>query len=157
MADQPKIEGMDKLVRSLSTLPARVRRRALKAIVKAGNKVIKAELQQKAEAVQRQGTYYRSIGDKDKVYGDIGVGLVGPRRDFNEPKVYDSGEPAKKKDGTQIVQIPDNYDHLIEFGTEDTQAHPIIRETYDAKGQDAIREMERVGWDEIIAIVNGMN
>jgi HK97 gp10 family phage protein len=151
------VTGLREAMTSLQSLPKRVRSNATRKAVRAGNTVMREAIQKNADELKRQGTTMRSIGSKDKTYnnGEMGVGIVGPKKEFTEPKVTDAGNPAiSGKTGEQIQQIPDNYDHLIEFGTERSEKKSFMRPAYDTSGPAAIKAMEDSLW---ASIVEGLN
>jgi hypothetical protein len=99
-----KILGQRMMRRKLKGLPPKVRKKVMRAVVRAGAGIIRKEFKKNLRAHKRTGSLANAVSVKVKLYNYNLVGMVGVRKDV----IY-----ASKK-GRPI--IPGNYNHLLELG-----------------------------------------
>lgn len=123
-----KITGAKQLVSTLNSLAPELRKTSEKAVLRAGAKPLVKKSQ--ALAPVRTGSLKKSIGSNVRKNKDgIMTARVGPRAGFKGPslgmKVHKKGKKAGQ--AYEAFVRPQNYSHLVEYGTSHSPAKSFIR------------------------------
>lgn len=137
MAETFTIHGLDEIQRRLNEWPERLRRRALKDVLKEGTEIMREEVERRAPKPNLTAGWEAFVGDdehlKDNIVSKVTV-----------TKKYASGRV-----GVDYSKI--RHGHLVEFGHRvvikgrDTgrmsKKIPYFRPAYDSKGDEALNRM----------------
>lgn len=124
------IQGEKALLRRMDTMSSVAQRRiARPAIRQAAGEIRKLA---KRYAPRETGLLKKSIKSKLVTKRGTIIAVVGPARGMKDPDT--------KRD-------PANYAHLVEFGTQHSQAQPFLRPAFD--GTPSERIISRRMWAEI--------
>lgn len=120
-----RIDGLDLAFRKLLNLEKKGRKKAVKAMVNAGGKVLLRNLKRIAKTFQDTRTYERSLGSKVVVYRNSGVAvaIVGPRKGWG-------------RETAEGYRDPIYYAHLIEFGERGHPGHAPLRKVLDSSAAE---------------------
>jgi HK97 gp10 family phage protein len=122
-------KGAKELIRSLNELAPALKRSSEKAVLSAGARPIVARSKALAP-VGKTGSLKKSIAQNVRMGKDgIRTVRIGPRADFKGPslgmKVIKKGK--RKGQTYESFVRPQNYSHLVEYGTSRTAARSFIR------------------------------
>ncbi len=143
------LEGDVELVRKFDALPRKLARKALKAGVRAGGKIVVDRAKEFAERSKVTGLTQKSLGQKPYAWKNKeGYGtVIGAQKGFRRAQVRgrDGLKALSKKKTAALVAAsptkvkfrnPVNTLHLVELGTEHSAAKPILRPALDStRGQ----------------------
>jgi len=113
-----EIDGMKELNAAIAALgSASAKGRVTRAAVNAGGRVIRKQAKANARKIKRTGALAKSTDMKVKTYKQSGntVAIIGPQKDFTIT------DPVHGKVNPRL------YAHLVELGTERSQAKPFLR------------------------------
>lgn len=132
-----ELKGTAELERLLRELGPKVARQAGRQALRAGARIIRDEAKRLVPV--RTGTLRRAITVRARrVRRSDALGVSITVRQLTPPA------------GGRRKPVPANvYANFVEFGTAKAAAHPFLRPAFDAKSDDALREMIRVIRDAI--------
>jgi len=144
MADelQIRLDGIDELVRALRDMPAKIRRKAVRAALRKAAAVIRADAKARTPVLQQRtpfrtpGTVRRRISVRSSKFarqaGDEGVFVgVKPLRGTADTRRYGKASSRNPNDPY--------YWRFLEFGTRKMIARPFLGPAARAKGEEAVR------------------
>lgn len=137
MSVNVSIEGLDKIERKLNALPGKVARKVIRKAVRAGQKILKEEVQLRVPV------------DQGKLKESIKIRLRAPDRFGITARVIADAKIPRlggKADGNRSSL--NSYAAFVEFGTKKKSARPYARPALEAKGSEVIKETEKVFLEE---------
>lgn len=133
-----KITGLSQLARNIDSLPEKLRKSAEIAVLRAGAVPIRKYAKVHARKSKDTGLLEKSIGLSVKKFKGIASARIGPRKGMRK-KVTRTDERTGKT--YEEIADPNNYSHLVEFGTSHSAAKPFIRPAIDAAQSEVIDAM----------------
>jgi HK97 gp10 family phage protein len=124
-----KVTGLDEVLGRMRGLAAKVQKKVAKDAVGKAGQIILWDAKGRVRKVS--GLLRKSLGRKVKVYRNTGVAtaVVGPRRGF---KVVLGVRVRGKAAGKTYHADPTHYSHLVEKGTNRSQAFPFLGAALEA-------------------------
>ncbi len=135
------LEGLPAVIKRLQNVDKRIKRKATKAAVRQGGKVVLAEAKNRVRKVS--GLLRKSLGQKVKTFrsNGVSVSIVGPRVGYKiQIGTYKSGKYA----GKPKYMNPTQYSHLVEKGTRHSRAFPFLEVALQSKKAAATQAMANV-------------
>lgn len=135
-----QIQGLKELQKTLAMLPKGVEKRAHRAALSAGGRIIAKAAKRKAPKGET-GLLKKSIGMKFLPARGKSqpIAIIGPRRGFKgTPKVVTDRQTGQQK---TITPDPVRYAHLVEKGTRHSSAKPFIRPALDESASAVFEAM----------------
>ena len=165
--DVVKVEGLAELREALLSLPAKLRRQALRTALAAGARafrdearrlapVLSAPVIRKGKVIRNPGTLRKAISVRTskvaRANGDVGVFVnvkPAPGAKFKTTKKNFLGLRYKVREQTRLSQrgadspTDPYYWRWQEFGTKNMPARPFLRPAAEAMQAEALRRIEK--------------
>ncbi len=133
-----KLHGVSGVIKSLDSLPEKLRKSAETAVLRAGAVPIRKAAKANAAKSKDTGLLQKSIGLA--LRGKLGSKSVriGPRLGMRQKITR-----TDKRTGRKYEEIadPNNYSHLVEYGTSHSAAKPFIRPAIDSSQGQVVDAM----------------
>lgn len=122
------------ILAALDRLPGELRKSALSAVLRAGATPIRKAAKINARKSRDSGLLEKSISLRVK----NGSARVGPARGIRQQVTR-----TDKRTGRKYTEIadPNNYSHLVEYGTSHSAPKPFIRPAIDSASGDVLSAM----------------
>lgn len=133
-----QIVGIDSIIRALNALPIDLRNSAETAVLRAGGNPILKAAKANAAKSKDSGLLVKSIGLSVRAVNGRKTVRVGPRTGLRQVVTR-----TDKRTGRKYEEIadPNNYSHLVEYGTSHSAAKPFIRPAIDATQGEVLDAM----------------
>ncbi len=149
------IEGLPAVLKRLKGIEEKVKKKATKAAVHQGGKVVLAEAKSRVRRVS--GLLYKAMGQKVKTFrgNGVSVSIIGPRAGFKVIRDKQTGKIVGRvqtkfsrlvgtKNGKPVYENPTQYSHLVEKGTRRSRAFPFLAVALESKKDAATQAMANV-------------
>jgi HK97 gp10 family phage protein len=133
-----RITGARQLAAAIASLPREFQSTAEFQALGSGAKVIAKNAASRVPV--GEGDLKKSIGTNVKGRPGFRTARIGPRAGFEKTVGVISRGPNK---GKQRKKKPNNYSHLVEFGTAHSPAKPFIGPAVDQSGGAAFEAMAK--------------
>jgi HK97 gp10 family phage protein len=149
-----KVEGLKELQQKLDELPLKLARRILRRALGAAANVWKREMELRAPRIAQalygapEGYLAAHIGLRVSIRGDelSGTAAVGPTKDAYPLRIPKRGGRGSTVTVAMVARF-------LEFGTRKMAAKPFIRQSFEAKKDDALEQFidgAKVGFNEAV-------
>lgn len=132
------IKGLRELDRALEKLPDALKKSAETAVLRAGAAPIRKSAKSFAAKSKDTGLLGKSIGLSVKTTGGQKSARVGPRKGMRQEVTRTDERTGKTY---KEMADPNNYSHLVEYGTSHSAAKPFIRPAIDASQGEVLEAM----------------
>lgn len=133
------IKGLKDLQKTMSDLPQALQKSAETAVLRAGAVPIRKAAKGFAASSKDSGLLLKSIGISVKaVRGGGKSARIGPRKGMRQMVTRTDKRTGAKH---QEMADPNNYSHLVEYGTSHSPAKPFIRPAIDASKDQVLTAM----------------
>jgi len=133
-----EISGVRNILSALDRLPDALRKSAETAVLRAGAKPIEKAAKVNAGKTKDTGLLKKSIGLRVAKVKGVTSARVGPRKGMRQEVTR-----TDKRTGRKYKEIadPNNYSHLVEYGTSHSPAKPFIRPAIDSAQGETLNAM----------------
>jgi HK97 gp10 family phage protein len=133
-----KLEGINQISQRLEALPQALQKAAEKAVLRAGAVPIRKAAKVHAKSSKDSGLLGKSIGLEVKKAKGITVARIGPRKGMRQKITRTDKRTGRKY---EEMADPNNYSHLVEYGTSHSAAKPFIRPAIDSSKDQVVDAM----------------
>lgn len=137
-AAQIELKGVGQIIKNLDALPDALRKSAETAVLRAGAVPIRKAAKANAAKSKDTGLLQKSISLRIQTVKGVKSARVGPRKGLRQ-KVTRT-DPRTGKTYEEIAD-PNNYSHLVEYGTSHSPAKPFIRPAIDSAQGEVLSAM----------------
>lgn len=140
MASAANIElhGVSSVIRALEALPAALMKSAETAVLRAGAAPIRKAAKTNAAKSKDSGLLTKSISMSVKTVKGHKSARVGPRKGLRQKVTRTDTRTGRRY---EEMADPNNYSHLVEYGTSHAAAKPFIRPAIDSAQGEVIEAM----------------
>lgn len=133
-----ELNGLSGVISALDNLPAALMKSAETAVLRAGATPIRKAAKTNAAKSKDSGLLAKSISLSVKTVNGHKSARVGPRKGLRQKVTR-----TDKRTGRKYEEIadPNNYSHLVEYGTSHSAAKPFIRPAIDSAQGEVLDAM----------------
>ena len=133
-----ELSGVRNVISALDRLAPALRKSAETAVLRAGAKPIEKAAKANASRSKDTGLLKKSIGMKIATVKGQKSARVGPRKGMRQEVTRTDKRTGKKY---KEIADPNNYSHLVEYGTSHSAAKPFIRPAIDSAQGETLNAM----------------
>lgn len=133
-----ELKGVSSVIAALENLPVALRKSAETAVLRAGAVPIRKAAKANAAKSKDTGLLQKSIGLALRGKPGNKSVRIGPRLGMRQKVTRTNKRTGEKR---EEIADPNNYSHLVEYGTSHSSAKPFIRPAIDSAQGEVVDAM----------------